>query len=113
MTTLKTMALSFILAISLPAVADFNTVNLAYEVALSEFRMPATSNSTLSFRECDGCVIQTYRVTNETQYVLNRTSIDLSDFRKLLSKVRDRDQKMVIVKRHVESDTIISVSVSL
>jgi len=113
MTILKTVTLSFILAISLPAVADFNTVEQAHEVALSDFRMPATGNGKLSFSECNGCVIQSYRVTNRTQYINNDKSMDLTEFRKLLTKARNRDKIMVVVLRHLESDTITSVSVSL
>lgn len=113
MNILKTMTLSLILAVSLPAAADFNTVDLAYEIALSEFRMPTSNNSKLSFRECDDCVIHTYRVTIETQYLLNRTPMDLADFRKRLLTVRNRDEKLVIVMRNLESNTIISVTVSL
>jgi hypothetical protein len=107
------MTFGLILAVSFPAAADFNTVDLAHEIALSEFQMPATSNGKLSFRECDGCVIQTYRVTNDTQYVLNRSSLELTEFRKQLLKIRNRNEEMVIVKRNLESDTIVSVSVSL
>jgi hypothetical protein len=113
MTILRTLIISIALAVSMTATADFNTVDQAHEVALSQFRMPTSSNGALSFRECAGCVAFTYRVTVSTQYLLNNSPLELADFRKALAKVQHRDREMIIVMRNLESDTITSVSVTL
>lgn len=88
-------------------------VSLAYEVPLNEFRVPATTNSGASFRECSGCERHLVRVTAATQYVINGESLRLQAFREALMHARNRDDKTVIVMHHLESDTIESISVSL
>ncbi len=113
MTKYRTLILSIALVFSLPAGADFDTIDLAHEVALSEFRMPASSNGVLSFSECTGCVTHSYRVTSETRYLRNNSPMELSDFRKMLATVRNRNHEMIIVLRNLESDTITSVSITL
>ena len=113
MTTVKTIISTMLLIFCVSAAAEFTTIELAYEISLSEFQMPASENGKLSFKQCAECKTQTVRVTSETQYVLNREDLEMTEFRKSLSKVRDRSVPTVIVKHHLESDTIVSVSVSL
>ncbi len=109
----KTILIGMIVFGSVPAAAEFTTVAPAYEISLEEFRLPTSPNSTLSFKRCATCDIQTVRVTNHTQYVLNKEQTKLSDFRRAIARVRDRSNKTIIVKHHLESDTVISVSISL
>jgi hypothetical protein len=100
-------------AISLSAAAQFTTVAPAYEIALSNFRAPATQSGGLAFRECDSCELQQLRVTPTTAYSVNGRSVLLKDFRKALRSADDRDAVTVIVKHHLESDTVVSVAVSI
>ena len=113
MHTLKKFSIGLLFFISLSAAAEFEPVTRAYEISLNEFRVPATANSALSFKQCASCDIETVRVTNRTQYIVNNKRIELLEFKKVISRVRDRDGKGIIVNRHLESDTIISVSISL
>jgi len=113
MTKYRTLILSIALLFSLPVSADFETIDQAHEVALSEFRMPTSSSGMLSFRECSGCIAHSYRVTNATRYLRNNSPMELREFRKMLATVRNRDQEMIIVLRNLESDTITSVSITL
>jgi len=92
------------------AVAD-DVVSRAYEVALSEFRAPATENGGVSFKLCPSCEPQLVRVTADTRYAVNGKAVRLEDFRKAVSQARDRDEKTVIVLHHLESDTIVSLDV--
>jgi hypothetical protein len=103
-----------LLVVSLPAVADFtHTISMAYELALSDLRVPATPNSGLIFKECASCDMTTVRVTANTQYIINGKSMSLKDFRKAVFQVTKRDRTAVTVLHHLESDTIVSVTVKI
>ena len=112
MKTVKILIGSLIF-LSLTAAADFTTVSRAYEVTLSDFTVPATPSSGVIFRECVDCEAMTVRVTPRTRYFINGKTVTLKEFRRQIFQVRDRANELVIVKHHVESDTVESVSVSL
>jgi hypothetical protein len=95
------------------AYADGTVVTQAYEVALSNFRLPGSPNGTLAFRTCDECDTLTIRVTVGTNYVVNQDSMELKDFRKSLARVRDRAAATVVVMHHLETDTVTSVRIEL
>ena len=113
MHTLKKFSIGLLFFISLSAVAEFEAITRSYEISLDEFRVPATANSALSFKQCASCDIETVRVTNRTQYIVNNKRIELLEFKKVISRVRDREDQGIIVKHHLESDTIVAVSISL
>ena len=113
MHTLKKFSIGLLIFISLSAAAEFEAVTRAYEITLSEFSAPATANSALSFKQCSSCDIETIRVTNRTRYIVNKELLELLEFKKVISRVRDRQDKGIIVKHHLESDTIVAVSISL
>lgn len=113
------MRLRMILLFSLPfvwagsALADFTTIELASEVRLSDFRAPQSANGVTSFKSCGNCDLQVVNVTGDTRYFVNGKSVELSEFRRQLSLVQDRDSEMVIVRHHLEDDVITAISVSL
>ena len=109
---IKKLLICTLLILSLPAAADFNTISKAYEVALSDFRVPATPSSGVQFKECAECDAQIIRVTPHTQYRINGKSVELKEFRKSVFQIRDRATTMVIVLHHLESDTVEAVSVT-
>lgn len=102
-----------ILALSLPAAAQFTTITAAYEVAVSDLRLPGVEGGTLTFRECSGCEAQTVRVTANTRYVLNNTDFALADFRAELKRVAGARDKTATVMHHLESNTITAIMVRL
>jgi hypothetical protein len=102
-----------LLVVSLPAVAEFTTISRAYEIALSDFRVPATPSSGAMFKECAECDMMSVRVTPKTQYVVNGKSITLKAFRKAVFQIHDRAAETIIVLHHLESDTIVSISVTI
>ncbi len=102
-----------LLVVSLPAVAEFTTISRAYEIALSDLRVPATPSSGIIFKECAECDLVTVRVTPDTQYIVNGRSLPLKDFRKAVFQITHRDTTFVTVLHHLESDTIVSVSVAI
>lgn len=104
---------ALIVCVSLPAAAEFRTVALAYEIALSDLRVPVTSSGSLIFKECAECESQNIRMTRNTRFIVNGTAVELKEFRKNALHVRDRQATFVTVMHHLESDTITSISVAL
>ena len=69
-----------LLGLSLSAAADLTTITAAYEVAVSDLRLPGSENGTLTFRRCPSCEAQTLRVTGKTRYVVNDLGVVLAEF---------------------------------
>jgi hypothetical protein len=110
---IKTLLIAILLGVALPVAADFKTVSLAHEVSLSNFRVPISTNSVVSFKNCDNCEPQTARATPQTQYILNGQPVPLKEFREMVFQVKDRAHTAVIVLQHLETNSVISVSVNI
>lgn len=108
---LKKLTTIVLLGISVSAAAQFTTVARAYEIPFSEFRAPATPNGATSFRECADCEMLYVRVTPETRYSINGKVVRFDKFREALQLVRDRENTTVVLKHHLESDTVVSIDV--
>ena len=106
------IAIAF-LSFGLTAAADDQIVSLAYEVRLSEFHAPATSNGKVSFKECNDCTKHLVRVKEATRYSINGKNVRLADFKEACMLANDRDNKSVTVLHHLESNTIQSINASL
>jgi hypothetical protein len=105
---------SMALTLSVQAVAGLGpVVSQAYEVFLSDFRPPGAEGGTVAFKQCEDCEMQTVSVSSNTRYNVNGKSVRLAEFRKAIAAVRDRDAVAITVLHHLESDTIVSISVSL
>ena len=109
---IKAFFAALLLSLTVPASA-FETVSLAYELALSDVAMPSTQNSVMRFQECDDCDWKTIRVTSDTRYVVNGRNVRFERFRTAVDAAGNRDRVPVIVLHHLESDTVVSISVSL
>ncbi|MDZ7644013.1 MAG: hypothetical protein U5K76_07220 [Woeseiaceae bacterium] len=109
----KIVALLALASASLDAAADFRTVARAHEVALSQLRLPATVNGTLAFRSCDSCDPQTMSVTAATEYRINDQPVQMREFRRQMLQVRNRAERIVIVRQDLASGAVESVSVRL
>ena len=102
-----------LLLLSMTAAAEFETVSLAYEVSLSNLRVPATPSSGVMFKECDDCLVKSLRVTPATEYRVNGKAMTLKEFRKNVFQIRDRANTWAVVLHHLESDTAVSVSIAI
>lgn len=109
----KTTLIIALLMLSLSAAAAFTTVSKAYEIALSDFRAPSTLNGSVTFKECAVCDPLSVRVTPKTQYVINDETVSLKEFRKSIFRIRNRADETIIVLHHLETNTVVSVSVTL
>jgi hypothetical protein len=109
----KTTLIFALLLLGLSAAAEFKTVSRAYEIKLSNFRVPATPSSGVIFRECEECKPKLVRVTPNTLYEVNGKAVTLKEFRKNVFQIRDRASEWIVVMHHLESDTVIRVSVTI
>lgn len=104
-------ALAF--ALALPAAAEYRTVQRAYEVELSNLRLPQNEAGTISYKACGDCAFQTTRVSADTVWLLNGRSISLAKFRDGLAKAEVRRKLHVTVLHHLENDRVTKVIASL
>jgi hypothetical protein len=102
-----------LLTIGLSANAEFRTITRAYEIALSDLRVPGTASGSLIFKKCADCDSQVILMSSRTQFIVNGESVGIKEFRKNVFRVRDRRREVIIVKHHLESDTITSLRVTL
>ncbi len=102
-----------LMCLSMSAVADFTTVELAYEIRLSNLNVPVSSSSALIFKTCGDCEFKKVRMTRDTRFVVNGENVGLKEFRKRVLQVRDRDEETIIVRHHLESDVITALQASL
>jgi hypothetical protein len=110
---IKTLIAITLICFGLSAAAEDRIISEAYEVVPSDFRAPVTPNGGVAFKPCSACELMSVRVTPATHYAINGKAVRLDDFRKAVSQVRDRDDSIVIVLHHLESNTIKSLNVSI
>jgi len=110
---LKLLIATALLCMAFPAAAEFSTVQEAYEIALSDLRLPRNNTGTIAFKECDSCDYMTVRVGADTRYTLNGKAVPLKKFREALSVVENSDDQPVTVLRHVERNQVTAVLVNL
>jgi len=110
---LKVLIAAALLSLALPAAADFKTVQEAYEVALSDLRLPRAAGGTIAFKECDTCEYRRIRVGADMSYRLNGKAVPLKQFRAALEHVEDREDQPVTVLHHLERNQVTAVSVNL
>ncbi|GMR17073.1 MAG: hypothetical protein BMS9Abin32_129 [Gammaproteobacteria bacterium] len=100
-------------SLSLPAMAEFTTIERAYEIALSNFRVPVSRHGSVTFRQCAECDAKIVRMSEAATFVVNGEVVDLKQFRKSVFTVRERAAATVIVLHHLKSNSITSVRVNL
>ena len=110
---LKLFITSLALGMALPAAADFVTIEQAYEVALSEIRLPRSENGTIAYKECSTCNFQTKRVDPDTRWLINGRAVPLQKFREAVNRVTDRNNEAVSILHHLERNRVTAVSVYL
>ena len=110
---LKVLITVMMLGLAMPAVADFETIAEAYEVALSEIRLPRTETGTIAFKPCSTCDVTTKRVDAQTRWLINGEAVPLREFREALEEVADPAKEAVSVLHHLERDRVTAVSVYL
>lgn len=110
---IRKLLVMILLGLSFSAAAEFTTITAAYEVAVSDLRLPGSSTGTLSFKQCAGCAAQTIRVNGQTRYLLDGRALTLSEFKVQLGSLRNRKHDTATVMHHLESNTITAIKVQL
>lgn len=113
MRSTKTLLIIVALLASSAVFAEFRTIVRANEVILSELQLPASANGIVVFRGCGACDQKSVNVNAATQYVLNGRAVSLSEFRRALATVGNREDETAIVMHHLESDLVTRISVDL
>jgi len=109
----KTLFVIALLGLSFSAAADFTTVSRAYEIGIENFRAPPTAHGVATFKQCDECDRLSVRATPNTSYVVNGKSVTLKKFREAIALSGGQIGAPVIVLHHLESDTLVSISVNI
>ena len=112
---IKLLMIAFAFSLAMTAAAEFTTVEEAYEVALSNLRLPRNEVGTIAFKTCATCDYMTKRVNADTRYNINGKSVKLSRFRAALAEVevKDRSSEAITVMHHLERNQVTAVSVYL
>ena len=110
---IKLTITALLLALAMPAAADRAVVQQAYEVALSDLRLPRAEGGTIAFKECDDCTYRRLRVSAGTTYRINGNAVPLPRFRQAMRQVADRENEAVTVLHHVELNVVTDISVYL
>ena len=66
---LKLIIVAMMLTLAFPAAGNGAVVQEAYEVALSDLRLPRAEGGTIAFKECDKCDYLRLRVSASTTFV--------------------------------------------
>lgn len=103
--------ITVLLGLSFSAGAEIVTIVRAYEIAISDLRLPGNTAGTISAKECAACEPQIIRVTAQTRYVLNGKDLPLNEFRVAINSIREKKTNISTVMHHLESDTVTAVMV--
>lgn len=108
---IRLFVISLLATLSFAASAENHIISQAYEVAVSNLRLPGNLVGSVSFKECDSCLKQTVRVTTETQYLLNNRTVSLKELKIAVSSIADKQNNITTVIHHLQSDAIVAVHV--
>ncbi len=109
----KIFAAGLLLALAAAASADMRTIAEVHEVRLSNFVAPASENGVATFRACDDCAQQVAAVTPATRYLVNDKAVTLAEFRRAVLSIGNRNAQYLLVKHHLESETVTKVAITL
>lgn len=109
----KVLIIAALLALAMPVAAEYKVVQEAYEVALSDLRLPRAAGGTIAFKECDSCKYVRMRVGADIEFRLNGKAVPLAEFRAAVSGVAKPKEEAVTVLRHVERNQVTVISVNL
>ena len=116
MNYIKTVLAVAVLCVASIATAQFKTVSQAYELSFEELQVPNSPNGTITVRSCEECDDIVLRATVDTRYLYNGEALSLPDFRRMMYRIRSealRSDTAVTVLHHLETDTLVSIKVTL
>ncbi len=106
---LKIVFTALVLSLALPVAADFRQIQAAYELALSDVRLPVREAGTIAYKKCSECPYETKRVDASTVWEINGKTTSLKKFRSTVSQLSDPKLRTVQVLHHLEHDRVTKV----
>ena len=110
---LKLIIAAMMLGLTMPAIADYETNYEAYELRLSDIRLPQSETGAITFKPCSSCEFQTHRIDSNVRWLLNSAAVSFEEFEAATRIVRDRNTETVTVLHNLGSDRVTSVSIYL
>ena len=98
---------------TLPAVADIVTISRVYELEPDLVSVPLTATSRMLFSDCDGCEATSAQLTAETLFTVDGMTVDFGDFCNAIRLAQQSERAGIFLQHHLESNAVLSVSVSL
>lgn len=99
--------------IALPALADFERVSRAYELQPEQVNVPLSPSSSMFFKNCDGCETRSGQLTPKTRFSVDGKTVDFEEFCNAMRLAKQSEHSGIFLHHHLESNAIVSVSVSL
>jgi hypothetical protein len=78
---IKMIVTALLLSLSLTAAAQMKDSGAAYEVKMTDVRLPTSEVGTIGFKPCGDCDYETRRVNRSTVWEFNGERMSLKDFR--------------------------------
>jgi len=103
------------MALTAPAWADLVQISRAYELEPSRVNVPVSPSSSMFFSECAGCAATSGQLNAQTRFSVNGKTVDFEEFCDAIRLAKRSKEKRsgIVLLRHIESNAIVSVSVSL
>ncbi len=101
-----------LLSIVGPAAATrvIEQIERAVELTLAELTLPKSAGTTISFRECPGCSLNTHQLTDTTELRANGQLVTLADFLRVAAEIDDKPNgsasAMAVVFLHMKTGRI-------
>ena len=104
---------ALMMAVTAPALADFVAVSRAYELEPNLVNVPVSSSSSMSFSNCDGCETTSGQLNAQTRFSVDGETVDFEEFCDAIRLAKQSEHSGIFLLHHLESNAILSVSVSL
>jgi hypothetical protein len=104
---------ALMMAFTLPALADFVTISRAYELEPELVNIPLSPSSSMLFSNCAGCGTTSGQLTAQTRFRVNGKTVDFEEFCDAIRLAKQSEHSGIFLQHHLESNAIVSVSVSL
>jgi len=101
------------MALTAPALADIVQVSRAYELEPKLVNVPMSPSSSMLFSNCDGCETTSGQLNAQTRFSVDGKTVDFDELCDAIRLAKKSEGSGIIVLRHLESNAIVSVSVSL
>ena len=106
---IRLIVVVLMLCLAAPAFSQFRTIAEAYEVGISDVRLPQNEGGTMAFKKCGDCDYETRRVSRDAVWEFNGERMSLEKFRAALATVdRSRDIPVQVL-HHLESNEVTRV----